>query len=517
MQQLLQYLNKFPVCGYLIDKKCHDIYNLYMKKIIVLILCIFIPLSLVCCDYARYGTPELTIDGDTLSWTAISDAESYSLKIMFDDVNGYELTTTETSYRAKFVKKGSYAFAVRANINGKYTKYSNEVNYTLDKDINISSSADGSVTYRGSGTADDPILIESATQLLSIQTGTKKVTTNGISETIQLYYKQTCDIDLSGNNTDPICTGSKKFSGYYDGNGYKITNITQNKVPDSGYIYMGLFGSIENASIINVTIENYSANMSYVSKNFGWGAIAGYSKQSNIENCHVTGIISINSPINAVYYGYAGMLIGESQGSSIRRCSASGEINMVFSKCYVGGIAGTTNIGTKDTIKNCLSTVKITTHSTGRNSGVPETSSYAGGLIGYATSFSEVSNSVADAYLSATAIDGGDPLTIGKGIFGGGKFRQADGLSSLEYTNCYFNYQKLGLELSEEYPTIEALVDKYAIGGKTNKQNSKTTVFGFDDSQASLKETYKDFDFTDIWEIKDGKLALRSYRAEHTI
>lgn len=488
-----------------------------MKKIIVLILCIFIPLSLASCDMVSSSTPVLTIDGDTLSWSPISNAQSYSLKIMFDDINGYELTTTETSYKAKFVKKGSYMFAVKANINGKYSKYSNEVNYTLDKDINISSSADGSVTYRGSGTEDDPILIESATQLLSIQTGTKKVTTNGISETIPLFYKQTCDIDLSDKNTSPICSGSQKFSGYYDGNGFKITNLTQNKVPDSGYIYMGLFGSIENASIINVTIKNYSVNMSYVSKGFGWGAIAGYSKQSNIENCHVEGNISINSPINAVYYGYAGMLIGESYGSTIRRCSASGEIDMVFSKCYVGGIAGTTNIGTKDIIENCLSTVKITAHSTGRSSGVPETSSYAGGLIGYATSFSEVNNSVADAYLNATAIDGGDPLTIGMGIFGGGKFRSADGLSSLVYTNCYFNYQKLGLSINDEYPTVTELVDRYAIGGKTVKQNAKTTVFGFDNSQASLDNTYKEFDFTNIWVVENGKLALRSYVAEHTI
>ncbi len=498
-----------------IDKSTRYIYNLYMKKIIVLLICIVLIIPFTACNSTSHEKMTLSIQDDVISWNCLDNAECYSLRIMFDNTNGYEITTKETSYRAKFVKKGDYTFTVRAKVNGKYTKYSNAVVYTLDKDINISTSDDGKVTYRGSGTKDDPILIESATQFLSIKTGTRKQVIDDIAETVPLYFKQTKDISFNGKEVSPLCTGSERFSGFYDGNGHTISDFKQNELPKSGYIYMGLFGSLENASVINLNIKNYSVNLSFVSKGFGWGAIAGYSKQSTIENCHVDANITINSPMNAVYYGYAGMLIGESYGSKFIRCSSSGEIKITFSKVYVGGIVGTTNTGTKDIMENCISTASITTHSTGRNSGVPDTSSYAGGLIGYATSFNSVTNSVSNAVLNATAIDGGTANTVGKGIFGGGKYRSADGYSSLVYNNCYLNYEKLKLSISEDYPTVEALIDRFAIGGKTYKQNSATTVYGFNNAEQGLKETYKDFDFENIWTIENGELKLRSYLATY--
>lgn len=494
-----------------------------MKKYIILLLCISILASLsipfTACSISFAAAPEISIDGETVVWSKMQNADYYSLKIMFGDTDGYELTTNETSYKIKFVKKGDYKFSVRAKIGQAYSAYSDVAVFTLEKDINTSKSDDGKVTYRGSGTQDDPILIESATQLLSIKTGTKKQVVNDINETIQLYYKQTCDIDFGGKDVSPICTGSQRFSGFYDGNGHVISNFTQNELPKSGYIYMGLFGSLENASVINLTIKDYSSTLSYVSKGFGWGAIAGYSKLSNIENCHVEGSIEINSPMNGIYYGYAGLLVGESFGSRFERCSTKGEINLVFSKCFAGGLVGATNMGAKDVIDNCVSYATISTRSTGRESGKIETTSYSGGLIGFATSFKMVSNSVADSYLSATAIDGGDPTTIGIGIFGGGKFRSSNGLSMLIYSNCYFNYKKMGLDFGEkyEYKTLEELVNRYAIGGRTVMQNPSTTVFGFKDEQISDANTFKSFDFENVWAVEDGKLTLRDYSATHTV
>lgn len=492
-----------------------------MKKYIVILLCISILLTLLvpltACSTSLPNAPVLTIDGETVSWSKVDNADGYSLKIMFGSSDGYEIATTETSYKIKFVKKGDYSFSVRAKVGNAYSEYSNTQTYTLEKDINTSKSDDGKVTYRGSGTEDDPILIESSSQLLSIKTGTTKRVVNDISETVQLYYKQTCDIDFGGKNIMPICTGSQRFSGFYDGNGYSVCNFTQNEIPNSGYIYMGLFGSIENASVINLTIKNFSTKMSYVSKGFGWGAIAGYSKLSNIENCHVEGSIKINSPMNGIYYGYAGLLLGESFGSKITRCSTKGEIDIVFSKCFAGGLVGATNMGAKDVIDNCISQATISTRSTGRESGKVETSSYSGGLIGFATSFKMVSNSVADSTLNASAIDGGDPETVGIGIFGGGKFRSSDGLSMLIYSNCYFNYQKMGLELSDDYPTVADLVTRYAIGGKSKKQNPSTTVFGFNDQGFANQSTYTSFDFENVWTIANGQLALQKYSATHSV
>lgn len=490
-----------------------------MKKFIVFILCITIAcITLFGCNAVSFANaPKTTIDGDIISWTTVSGADFYSVRVQFDDLNGYEITTKETTYKAKFVKEGNYTISVRASVNGKYSKYSNSVVYVLDKSSQITPSDNGEVVFRGAGTVDDPLLVESVSHLLSIKTGTKKEVVNSITNYIPLYYKQTCDLDLDGKDILPLAYGSNKFSGHYDGNGYTISNFTQTKVPESGYIDMGLFGAISNASIINLTIKNYNINMSYISKGFTWGAIAGDSKESYIENCHIEGNIKINSPSNSNFYGYVGMLIGKSTGTEFIRCSANGNINVTFAKCYAGGIVGVTRIGTKDIIDNCISNVNVTTHATGRESGKVIASSYAGGLIGYATAFKTVTKSVANGELKATAIDGADVGNVGVGIFGGGDHRDSDGLSRLVYTDTYINYQKMQLSLNEDYKTAAELMYRYAIGGKTAKQHTSTTVYGFNNAEQNNQEIFDKLDFENIWEFVDGNLKLKSYQANFKI
>lgn len=485
-----------------------------MKRFFVFILIASIlALPLVACNQASsVSAPVLSIENDVVSWTTVSGADYYFVRVMFDGLNGYEIPTKETTYKTRFVKEGTYTISVRASVNGKLSKYSNSVNYVLDEGINTTPSGD--IIYRGTGTADDPLLVESVGHLLAITTGTRKHVVNDVTEYVPLYYKQTCDLDLEGRDILPLAHGSNKFSGYYDGNGFTISNFTQTKLPDSGYFDMGLFGSMDKAYVINLTIKNFTTNMSYVSKGFTWGAIAGNAENCFIENCHVEGEIKINSPSNSNFYGYVGMIVGKSTGTEFTRCSAKGEIDVTFSKCYVGGIVGVTRIGTKDILTNCLSSVNITTKGTGRDGNDVIATSYAGGLIGYASAFKQVSSSVANATLKATAINGATVDNIGIGIFGGGNSRSSDGLSTLVYTNCYFNYEKLGLSLSEDYPTIEDLIRRFAIGGKTMKQSASTTVFGFTNQNQALQSTFENLDFENVWEIVDGELSLKEYRAE---
>lgn len=483
-----------------------------MKKFftVILILSVLL-LPLVGCNNFASANLFVNIEGDVISWSSVNGADFYSVRILFDDLNGYEIPTKETTYKAKFVKEGTYTISVRASVKGKYTKYSNSVKYVLDKDINTT--PNGEIIYRGSGTIDDPILIESVAHLLSITAGTKKEIVNNVTEYIPLYYKQTCDLDLEGKDILPLAYGSNKFSGHYDGNGYAISNFKQTKLPESGYLDMGLFGSINKASIINLTIKNYSTNMSYISKGFTWGVIAGNSEDSIIENCHIDGNIKINSPSNSNFYGYVGMLVGKSTGTEISRCSANGDIDVTFSKCYAGGIVGVMRIGTKDILNNCVSNVNVTAKGTGRDGKDVIATSYAGGLIGYASAFKQVSNSVANGTLKATAVDGTIAENIGVGIFGGGNSRSADGLSTLVYSNCYVNYQKMNLQLNEEYKTVADLMQRFAIGGKTQKQSASTTVYGFNDEEQNIQSTFEKLDFENIWDFVDGKLELKEYRA----
>ena len=63
------------------------------------------------------------------------------------------------------------------------------------------------------------------------------------------------DIDLKGVDWESIGTipmGKEGcFSGVFDGNGYEIKNLSTN-----GYDYAGLFGTVYNGSVVNVTISS---------------------------------------------------------------------------------------------------------------------------------------------------------------------------------------------------------------------------------------------------------------------
>lgn len=497
------------------------VYNSPMKKsftLLVVILCIAlcIPATLLsACDNASLYSVELTLEDNILSWSSVEGADFYSLKIMYDERNGYEIPVYENSYKLAIYKAGSYACSVRAYVNSGYTEYSNVVTYSLERDINTTDSSDGSVTFIGSGTKEDPILIRTKKEFLAMGEGTNTVVENDISTTYQLYFKQMEDIDFNGEEVAPVATGKSRFKGFYDGNGYSIKNVKQTSPYGiSAYTYIGVFGAIDGAKIINVTIENYTASLSYVGNSFSLGGLAGYAKESYIENCKVKGDININSPLRTTYLGYVGMLVGESSGNTVKACSVEGDIYLAFSRCYAGGIAGVTKSGTLDVLRNCRSTVNISTYATGRNGSTIEAIAYSGGLIGYASRFDSLDACWYSGVLSAQLVDGASADNRGVGLFGGGNAKESTGQSYLVYTNCYFDYEKLGLALDEEYDTLEKLANRYAIGGITQNQSTRTTVYTFGSEQMGDIDYYQGLDFESTWEIKEGTPVLKDYLAQ---
>lgn len=116
----------------------------------------------------------------------------------------------------------------------------------------------------GSGTENDPYLVETAGQL------------DMVRQHLDKYFKQTADIDLigygDGTGWEPIGysidprklsdeqkkdlrTGrlGKGFSGVFDGNGYKITSLTINRPHGT---FVGLFGRIqEDGKVKNLTLD----------------------------------------------------------------------------------------------------------------------------------------------------------------------------------------------------------------------------------------------------------------------
>ena len=495
------------------------------KKVVYLISLFLIVATLLAAFSACAGQTksldkmsELTLSDDVFSWDKVDGADYYSFKIMYDDVNGYETVTENTTFPLKVFKEGTYSFSVRAHKPDGFTDYSNVITYVLEKDINSSTDESGKITYKGTGTKEDPILISTVEELRSITTGTRKVLDGEINVTENLYYKQTKDIDLLGAEISPFATGGNYFSGHYDGDNHVIKNAVQNKVyGNAAYTHVGLFGALKEAEIINLVIENYSATVSSVGNSFQWGALAGYAEYSDIKNVRISGSINVNSPTATNNIAYVGMLVGESKGNVIERCSTSGSVRLRFARSYAGGIAGITKLANVDSVSNCSSTVDVTTYGAGRNNGSVVAVANSGGLVGYGARIGTMDKCYYSGSLVATAVDGANVENVGVGVFGAGNVMTSTGRSYLEFKNVYFNYEKLGLSLSEEYPTTDALASRYAIGGRTTSQNARTTVYCFNNQEQRSKDVFSSFDFDNVWQMGENGPELRSYKEEFKV
>ena len=146
------------------------------------------------------------------------------------------------------------------------------------------------------------------------------------------------------------------FTGNFEGNGYEIKNIYQNK-------YAGLFGIISNAKVANLGLsggEIHSEEQKYA------GALITSSRSSQIYNCYNSANVIANE---ALFTGGISGRIAES--TQIYNCYNSGNIT---GKQDIGGIAGRSYENKKNTINiitNCYNTGKITA-----------LSDYAGGIVG---------------------------------------------------------------------------------------------------------------------------------------
>lgn len=119
------------------------------------------------------------------------------------------------------------------------------------------------------------------------------------------------NLDLSEKYWTPIgkydsITGDFMwFRGTFDGNNKYISNVKIGKTDalNSDYIYYGLFCSIKDAQIKNLSVINIDFNILYAEI---VGGLVGVTDNSTVENCFVSGII------NSKYIFYAGSIFGAS-------------------------------------------------------------------------------------------------------------------------------------------------------------------------------------------------------------
>ncbi len=231
-----------------------------------------------------------------------------------------------------------------------------------------------SVEILGKGTAENPFLISTPTQLRVVA----YLASGGI------HFRQVNDIDLSdsyaqnGTDTDkfihnnsgkfyaPIGTENAPFDGVYDGQGYKIKGVKSNR---SGEDYVGVFGYVSpnigsSPEIRNLHVEllvssNEKANEIGIVGKENVGGIAGYVHNAVIENCSVTNV-AVTGQNNV------GGIVGEFSDSKIINCFTQSDVNAISTtneirKPVAGGIVGAVSSAKnfESTVSGCFASGSI--------------------------------------------------------------------------------------------------------------------------------------------------------------
>ena len=247
---------------------------------------------------------------------------------------------------------------------GKQTLTVEYLGYTTAFDVSVIEKPENKTEFAGGkGVKHNPYLVSDKTQL------------NNVRKYPDAYFKQTKDIEFTaadfatggmfynnGYGWMPIGKdANSSFNGCYDGGGYSIKNLRISITTDNS-AYGGLFG-YNTGKLKNITVENGNITVK-AEKNSYAGAIVGYVRYGNIENCH-----NKNTYVKAnVAGGIAGCV---NFTEKIEKCSNSGSIEGTF----MGGIAGRLTTSSNTLISNCTNSGNLV---------LPYISgAYVGGIVGH--------------------------------------------------------------------------------------------------------------------------------------
>ena len=315
----------------------------------------------------------------------------------------YKLTSDAEFQVVNIEESGNISYMLtNLSPNGQYiyrtfcTTSANITQYGTTKTFRTIPPWDGSYSpwTQGTGTEDDPYLIENAQQLAYLAYRVN----NGL-ENSGKYYKVVADIDLYGSEDfqwTPIGNSQHSFNGHFDGGNHTIYGLYVNVTENDGYA--GLFGYASSfyATIKNTNVRGTSIS---VAGNYGKaGGIAGegFAKISNCSNgCqirggYVGGIIGYSSGSITSCYNIAnvsghisGGIVGYSAGNSIKSSYNTGDIySNNENYIYAGGIAGYM-VSRNFVIENCYS---IGCSSIGTSYGAGHV---AGAILGYCEHYGE--------------------------------------------------------------------------------------------------------------------------------
>jgi hypothetical protein len=143
------------------------------------------------------------------------------------------------------------------------------------------------------------------------------------------------------------------FAGEFDGNGYKISNLSLN----FDFVYtVGLFGCLApGGKVTDLGVENVNITGDNLV-----GGLVGINYEGNVSNSYSTGSV-------AGYHYYLGGLVGWNGGNVSNSYSTGNVTRAGYVSCFVGGLVGHNEYGN---VSNSYSTSNV------------NGSMYVGGLVG---------------------------------------------------------------------------------------------------------------------------------------
>ena len=274
----------------------------------------------------------------------------------------------------------------------------------------------------GSGTEDDPYLIENAQNMAYLANAV-----NEGADYANEYFLLTTDLDLGSEiekqwipvgNSDGKC-----FSGHFDGGSRKVFNISILRIDDN---YVGLFGNAKSGSIRNIVIEKASGGEQYYIFHTGTssGLLLGYGDNIVLENCVNNANVEWQNDVPGQIDDKIGGLFGFLRNSAVRDCRNYGRLRIQQTIDngigYFGGVAGAIE---SCEIALCCNKGDILVLDCNEDY-VSE-----GGIVGYASTDAVISN----CYNVSDIRCGGSTYSYAGGIVG-----FVDDDTSASVVNCYY-------------------------------------------------------------------------------
>ncbi|MGD9638428.1 MAG: ZmpA/ZmpB/ZmpC family metallo-endopeptidase-related protein [Alphaproteobacteria bacterium] len=283
-------------------------------------------------------------------------------------------------------------------------------------------------------------------------------------------YYLTNNIDCTSiENFEPIAS----FSGYFNGMGFTISNL---KISRSSQDNIGLFGSTNNAVIINVVLSNIN-----IKGQANVGGLAGYMNKSYVNGVKISGLVESSSSC-------VGGLSGRTDNTGIYSCSFIGHSKGL--SVDTGGIVG--YFLTNSSLSNSYA------------SGVVEGTGLVGGLVGRMEMNTSITNSYADSSVT------GSDLHVG-GLVG---WQASSSVINRSYAAGAVSGPEgyvgglVGWDYDNTLTVTSSYWDMQTSGQATTAGNKGT---GLTTTQMKTQSSFVDWNFVDVWKAPETNYAKLSW------